>query len=154
MSKPEPPIHWDNVFIFSQFQYQAMAVFLFPLIAVTVCFFSFAPAWDACSVGSCVSFQRLGAFWSAAGFLYVLAEEIWKVTPRLMHEEIELSFARIDDDGPGVLEAKRRFRQFAEFTDVVRKPMIRTVETLMVVGGTMLAGFGDLLGIWLKGILH
>lgn len=88
---------------------------------------------------------RLGAIWSAMGFLYVLIEEVWKITPQSMHQEIEGSLALIGDDLPGAAEAKRKFRGFANFTEKARLPLVRTIEVWLVVGGTLLDGFGDLL---------
>lgn len=146
MSDRQPPIHWHNLFILGQYQYQAMAVFLFPLIALVIAASAAGWGWEACGVEDCTAMQRLGDLWSAVGFVYVLLEEVLKVMPQSMHEEIEGSFALFEDDLPDARQAKERFRKFARFTGRIRMPLVRTMEAFLVVVGTLLGGFGDLLG--------
>lgn len=150
MNSKQPPVLWHNLFILSQYQYQLLAVFLFPIMVLTVAWFSAAFSWDLCTADKCSSLPRLGNFWNAVGFLYVLAEEIWKITPQSMHEEIEGSFSLIDDELEGAHAQKERFRRFAEITAAIRTPMVRSIESILIVGGALLGAFGDLAGLWLR----
>jgi len=145
VEKNEPPILWHNLAISHNLLYLTLSVAFVPVSAMTYALIALDFAWDSCTVEQCTSMQRVSSVWCAGGILYVLVEEIWKSTPRVLLNEIELSLELVNDNLRGAVDTKAKHRKFANRVIAIEKPVVRTIEAILLIGGALLSGFGDLL---------
>jgi hypothetical protein len=107
-------------------------------------------AWEACKGGEYGPLVRAGTVIQTIAFLYILIEEVWGITPRDLAMEMEASFHRWHaHEMPEATVALDKFRTFAAWSSRVHRPLVRTVEALLVLLGGALSGFGDLIGPWI-----
>ncbi|CAH0338937.1 hypothetical protein [Rhizobium sp. CECT 9324] len=145
----EPTFNPLNLAIAGSFFFQLVAVAL-PVFAVfTLSHITVAYAWEACKAGEYGPLVRAGTVIQTIAFLYILIEEVWGITPRDLAMEMEDSFRRWHaHEMPEAAVAIDKFRTFAAWSNRVHRPLVRTVETLLVLLGGALSGFGDLIGQW------
>ncbi|NMG40380.1 hypothetical protein GRZ55_14120 [Chelativorans sp. ZYF759] len=147
MDKRQPPVHIGNLFILSQLQYPLIALALPPIIVLSLSYVAIATALTYSTGGDFSPLTRAGAVIVTVAFLYVLAEEVWKLTPRRLILEIEgsFSFAKLDEREESQI-ALQRFRAMTNRMVRWHRPVARSVEAFLIVLGGVLSGFGDLIG--------
>ncbi|WP_210212112.1 hypothetical protein, partial [Mesorhizobium sp. M6A.T.Ce.TU.016.01.1.1] len=146
----EPVGSIRNLFIFVQLQYPALLLIAPPVAVATMGYFVVSIAFSYCMDGNYLPLNRAGTVLGTLGFLYVLVEEVWQLSPQIVSDEIEGSFSDMGlETHPDSVEPLRKFRAFASWAEAAHKPLVRTVEALLVVIGGILSGFGDLAGTFL-----
>lgn len=117
---------------------------------MTASCFTIAIAIGASSDGNYVPLNRAGTVAGIFAFLYVLAEEVWKLTPRVVADEVENTFKLLHVERyPETEEPVRKFWALAEWAERSHKIVARSLEVFLVLLSGLLSGFGDLLGPYL-----
>ncbi|MBY3136737.1 hypothetical protein [Rhizobium laguerreae] len=103
-----------------------------------------------CSGTDFTPLVRAGTLITGIAFLYVVVEEVWNLADNL-YAEIEANFAWLKaDESPEAQQALNRYRVFAQWTVERRKVLVRVLEAILILLGTLLSAFGDLVGDFAK----
>ncbi|MBY5554131.1 hypothetical protein [Rhizobium leguminosarum] len=149
----EPPINPDNLYVLINSFFHAVAFFLPPFAVIIFVSSAISIGWSYCSPADFTGLPRVGAVVQGITFFYVFFEELWQ-GPRSIAGEIEHSFALLRlDSRPSSTAALKKYRAFSHFTVRVHRVLVRSVEAMLVIVGTVLSAFGDLVGRYLYGIV-
>ncbi|TBZ30761.1 hypothetical protein [Rhizobium leguminosarum] len=150
MEKERGPINILNLFIMGQLYFQALGFVLAPLIALSLVWISIDIAWRYCSGTDFTPLVRAGTLITGIAFLYVLVEEVWNFADNI-YAEIEANLAWLKaDENPEAQQALSKYRVFAQWTVERRKVLVRALEAILILLGTLLSAFGDLMGNFVK----
>lgn len=149
MSKknPEKIINYDNLYIFISAIFQILTI-VFPIFcAVILTYVSLYVGFSNVSESDSESMQRAGSAVIVIGIIYTFFEEFISPRPEDMEKEIMssvtvmLSINKKESQKP-----IKKFSEIAKITISIRRFIVRSTEIILLCGGTLLNGFGDMLG--------
>lgn len=147
MKQPEDPINFLNLAIMGGAFQQLIGLLLAPVIALTLTLTTLLIAWGYCADTDFSPLPRAGTIVTGIAFLYIVMEEAWNFSENL-RAEIEAHFQWWNADAdPKAAPALRRYREFANWSVRIHRPLVRVLEAALIVVGTLLSAVGDLVAL-------
>lgn len=155
--KRKPIFNSDNLYILSQVPFSLAGLLALPFFVASAAIFAIVIGLDSCTPTDWVPLARSGAVVTFIGISYVFLEKTYFGSPADVANEIRNDFSvKLIAAKPDSAFAVRKLMAILDWSVRVYPRVVAWVEYILIGGGTLIVGFGDLgkhLPLWMQRIL-